>query len=500
MTDQDFNQGFYQDLPIPTIVGETDHNSNQNSRQASPSFNFENNSYNPTPTSYALPPSNDKIFIINLPGFGNPVGAPGGGKIHRGHSLSNSIGYIFKVLGVPLITTFLTILIPMITPKSGFLHMFQYTLIYIPVVSGLLSAFLVGWASKFNKNLKSKIYIPVAFNMIFSAITFSLISEYSSSYPPPIIISLVFVENAVTVPIIIYFQSSQRFNMEYLKSFSKYLVFIALVLMSQMLCLSFAILFCYMKAQLAIMLIYFFLVFVFNHCLLWITRSATNRTHHNIISYWIETLSEGTICFMYVNFTKTNFLILLLVRVILMSRYVFFLSDRYWNLRTSIKDHSDKSKQMSWLNTNRYLYTGLSFIFPTSMDRDEHKTRVVDRVFYTFLAYCSVPLLYILFAVCLRFSHNSQFYPFNIDMESFMLVVIYAFFSSFLSFIVFLVVRYLLQTNFEISVLNHPIQLMKLNCYLLMFSNFSALLLPITFMLYNNNVYYLVNSLIIYYY
>lgn len=75
-----------------------------------------------------------------------------------------------------------------------------------------------------------------------------------------------------------------------------------------------------------------------------------------------------------------------------------------------------------------------------------------------------------------------------------MLDVIYAFFSSFLSYMIFLVIRYLFQVKYDISLLNHPIQIFRKNTNLLMFSNFNAFIIPITFVLMHNNVYYLVNT------
>eukprot|EP01132_Coremiostelium_polycephalum_P009715 gene9715-11930_t len=114
----------------------------------------------------------------------------------------------------------------------------------------------------------------------------------------------------------------------------------------------------------------------------------------------------------------------------------------------------------------KIFYSFIGQFFPISMEREEHKTRVIDRIFFTFLSYVSTPLYFVLFSVALRLSHNSQFYPFHesmIEEQPYIRICSFALLSCFFSFIMFLIIRYFLQRLFNLSVLNHPLGVLKSN-------------------------------------
>ncbi|EAL62392.1 hypothetical protein DDB_G0290107 [Dictyostelium discoideum AX4] len=520
---QDSNHnGYFQEIPIglsyPTPTGSTpgNNNNNNNNNNSNSGNNNQINSLesdsepnganikpsysvNAYPNNFVQPYyQTDKIFVIN--GMGNPTAAGGNLsnlKYSKFAQISENFTFILRMLVFPMIAVFFSVLLPLSKPYGGFLLGWEYTIMYIPVITCFISFFIVGWAQIFCKGIKSWL-LPMAIHILLVSVTFSCITQYSESYPPPVVIGVSYGMSASVLPALLYLKSAERFNWGFFIDFLHFMLFMVIVIATIFLCVTFVIFFSLIEAQTLVMLVFFFKVFMCNQALLWITRKYCPVNQHNIITYWTESISEMTFCWAFSRFTKINFLVLILLRVVVMFRYLFFLSDKYWNLRTQVKDHHDRTRQNSWISTvnsfEKPYYTILGQLFPIEMERNEHMTRVVDRVLYTFISYCSVPLIYILFAVCLRFSYNAKFYPFDISIEAFMLDVIYAFFSSFLSYMIFLVIRYLFQVKYDISLLNHPIQIFRKNTNLLMFSNFNAFIIPITFVLMHNNVYYLVNT------
>ncbi|EFA75666.1 hypothetical protein PPL_10928 [Heterostelium album PN500] len=369
------------------------------------------------------------------------------------HNFTNSLTSILQAIFIPLITTFLITLIP-VGPLSntGFLNNWLYNITFV------------------------------------CSLVFSLVNQFSAYFPLPIYIFLLPLLNLTFLSLMIYLRSARRFTPEFNAAFRRYFVFLVLCTLVIAVSIGYVIAFSYKSYQILTGVVYYIIIFFLNHCVIQVTRSGTSKGTHNVISYWVETMSEMVFLFMLIKVVPVNFYILLAIKLIATVRYPFFLTDRYWNWRNDVKDKLDQ-KGID------FSFSVLGLLLPVSIERDEHKTRVVDRFFFTVLCYCGVPLYYILVSLCVRWSPTAKFYPYLLISENdYIWLLIYAFFCSFTSFMSFLVIRYLFQVKFHLSVLNHPMLSLKNNVRLFMFCNFSALLLPITFMLLHNNVYYLVNS------
>ncbi|KYQ90149.1 hypothetical protein DLAC_08740 [Tieghemostelium lacteum] len=372
---------FFQEIPIP-IVGE----SSVDQKSISTPIGYNVNSYQPYGgasgggATFGL---QDKIFVIN--NISGPVV-----KIER-HNFTNTYQFILKGIAVPLITTFLITLIPIQHLANGFLENWVYSLIYIPCVTVSVSLFHIGWARSFIKGYNYH-YIPLGVHVFLVALTYSLISEYYQGFPPKIYIAISIAQGFFVLPLLIYLRSPERFKKNFTISFLRFWIFVFLATCAVIVSIAFVVAIQHIPLQLLIGFIYYFLIFLFNQLLVHMTRNFTSIGTHNIICYWIETLSELCFCLMYIKINLLNFSILIAVKNIALVRYPLFLTERYWVWRCNIKEHYESLKKgKSWFEStnlfDKVFYGFIGLFFPISMERDEHKTRVVDRLFFTLLWY-----------------------------------------------------------------------------------------------------------------
>eukprot|EP01133_Synstelium_polycarpum_P015046 gene15046-17801_t len=425
------SQPYFQELPMAEI-------------QAGNSFEA-NSSPTGSHERHVHYDSNPKVFFL-------PIDKPGAKVIF--HDFANSLTPVLQSIFLPLVTTILIILIPVHTIGSGFLENWVFTLIYIPCISISSSIFHIGWATAFIKGYRY--YSPLFIHTILVSLTFALLSQYAI-LSIPMIILIVPIEAFIVLPALVYLRGSDRFKPAYTRLFLRYLMFLGLVTLAMIASALFVVAFSFRSYQIPVGIAYYFAIFLLNQGTVYLTRHNTARGNHNIVCFWIETLSEMTFCLMFVRVTEISFYILLFIKMATLVRFPLALTERYWKLRCETKEHWHQCKNdtsSSACVATKMFYYCFGWLFPVSVERDEHRTRIVDRFFYT----------------CLRFGNNHAYYPYaSMDEEVFIMYVIYAFFSSFFSFIGFLVIRYFFQTKFQLSVINHPLMSLKNNLKLFMF-------------------------------
>ncbi|EGG22722.1 hypothetical protein DFA_04852 [Cavenderia fasciculata] len=332
------------------------------------------------------------------------------------HNATNTFSSIIKGIVIPLIVIFLISLIPLRRDSFGFLANWLYCLIYIPLVTAVTSVFHIGWASVF---LKTKTgYSVLFFHCVLVSLTYSLIAQFidHTKYPIPLQIILIPLESLVILPIFIYIRSSDRFKLSYTLSFLRYYLFLLLTTVALILSMGFVIAFSSPQYQILVGVAYYFLMFLINQGVIYITRKYTHRGNHNIICYWVETLSELVICFMFIRVESLHFYLLLLIKLVVLVRHPIFLCEQYWQWRCSVKAQWDKCKSDNWFHStnifDKVFYGFVGLFFPISIEREEHQTRVIDRFFFTCLSYCGVPFFYILLSVCIRLGTAAAHYPY----------------------------------------------------------------------------------------
>ncbi|GAM18700.1 hypothetical protein SAMD00019534_018750 [Acytostelium subglobosum LB1] len=475
---QQYDQQQQQQNDTPMMVGNGDQLQVPHEPSPFHASNERHVHYDANPKVFFLPPDKPSKVIV--------------------HHFSNSILSVLQCIFVPMITTYLIMLIPVGPISNGFLMNWVYNIVYIPAVALSTSIFHLGWAGAFIKDYKH--ISPIFIHTFLCSLTFSLICQLVNSrwYPIPGYILIIPILSLLVLPAIIYIRSKDRFTSKLNRPFGKYVLFIFLCLLVLAISMTFVILFSFPTYQLIVGVIYYLLMFLLCQGLVSITRNNTPKGTHNVICYWVETISELVMCYMFIRILPMTFYILLALKIIVLFRYPLFMTEKYWEWRTMIKQKLDKVDQEDWFNSthlgDKIIYGFLGWFFPVSVERDEHKTRVVDRFFFTCLCYCGVPLFYMVFTIGIRWSHVSDYYAYSLLSENaYIWLLIYSLFSSFFTYMSFLVIRYMFQVYFHLSVINHPMISLKNNVRLMMYCNFSALLLPVTFMMMQNNVYFLVN-------